>query len=115
MERMSARENSGKGVQKARGHLNFLGGYMCYFKLGPLLSFFGLLLRLFVLLKILQSGKGPKTIMKQDSKKSRICQLKQTDGTLTSDRSQILFTLFSKYKFMGRNGNTKQTNLGRVW
>ena len=42
------------------------------------------------ILKILQSGKGPRTIMRQDTKKARICQLKHKDGTLTSDRSEIL-------------------------
>ena len=42
------------------------------------------------ILKILQSGKGPRSIMRQDTKKARICQLKHKDGTLTSDRSEIL-------------------------
>lgn len=42
------------------------------------------------ILQILESGRGPKSVMKLKCKKTRITQLKHKDGSLASDRSEIL-------------------------
>ncbi|XP_072051533.1 uncharacterized protein [Amphiura filiformis] len=39
---------------------------------------------------ILESGKGPKQITKMNSKKTRICQMRQKNGSITTDREEIL-------------------------
>ncbi len=39
---------------------------------------------------ILESGKGPKQILKVNSKKTRISKMKTKDGTTTSNREEIL-------------------------
>lgn len=39
---------------------------------------------------ILESGRGPKQITKMNNKKTRISQMKQKDGTITTDREEIL-------------------------
>ena len=43
-----------------------------------------------LILETLESGRGPKTIQKMASKKSRMSKLKQKDGNITSDRSELL-------------------------
>jgi endonuclease/exonuclease/phosphatase family metal-dependent hydrolase len=40
------------------------------------------------ILGILESGRGPKTVMKQSRKKTRISKLKHKDGNVTSSRSE---------------------------
>ncbi|XP_072046347.1 uncharacterized protein [Amphiura filiformis] len=39
---------------------------------------------------ILESGKGPKQITKMNSKKTRICQMRQKNGSITTDREESL-------------------------
>ena len=41
-------------------------------------------------METLESGRGPKTIQKMASKKSRMSKLKKKDGNITSDRSELL-------------------------
>ena len=43
-----------------------------------------------LILETLESGRGPKTIQKMASKKSRMSKLKKKDGNITSDRSELL-------------------------
>lgn len=56
---------------------------------------------------ILASGRGPKHITKLNTKKTRMHQMKQKDGTITSDRTEILKVCSDFYQDLYKSKSKK--------